>query len=322
MVYGDFTEFTPEVEEEFYEAERSGVLPTEIDRFGDRFLKYLLTTPERKSILLDLANATLQAVEHEPLADIKMMDREMTPNVDYGRGLRLDYYGTTVSGKHLNMEFQKYGGEDFIKRALFCTSSIIERQVLKGEDFGKLRQTIFIGLLKFDLFPWDGWCWDFVLSNIKKKKILTNDLLLIFVEMEKLGGVLSALREEQKRGKLDKSDALTRLALWGGYMTGMGVDIVTELMAQDEVFSQVIKAEQDFWDDKRNRFMQWRDEKRERDAVWQLYNAERRGKEIGRVEGKAESKLEFAQAMLADGMSLDLISKYTGLTVKEIEEQR
>ena len=210
MEIWDPTKFTPDMEEEYREAERSGALPREIDRFGDRFLKFLLTTPERKPLLLDLVNATLLAVEHEPLTDIEPMDREITPGVDYGRGLRLDYYGITISGRVLNIEFQKYGNENFIKRALVCTSALIQRQVLKGDSFDKLRQTIFIGFLKFDLFKWDGWCWDFVLSNVEKKKILTEDLLLIFVEMEKLGGELSALREKMKRGDPDRPDALTR----------------------------------------------------------------------------------------------------------------
>jgi hypothetical protein len=31
---------------EFQEAERQGLLPTEINRFGDHFLKFLLAAPE------------------------------------------------------------------------------------------------------------------------------------------------------------------------------------------------------------------------------------------------------------------------------------
>ena len=155
MEIWDSTKFTPEMEEEYHEVERSGALPKEIDRFGDRFLKFMLTTPERKPILLDLVNATLRAVEHEPLTDIEPMDREITPGVDYGRELRLDYYGITASGRVMNLEFQKSGGKGFIKRSLVCTSALIQRQVLKGDSFDKLRQTVFIGFLKFNLFPED-----------------------------------------------------------------------------------------------------------------------------------------------------------------------
>ena len=43
-------------------------------------------------------------------------------------------------------------------------------------------------------------------------------------------------------------------------------------------------------------------------------------KGIAKAEAKArEEKLESARKMKADGMPLELISKYTGLSVKEIE---
>lgn len=50
------------------------------------------------------------------------------------------------------------------------------------------------------------------------------------------------------------------------------------------------------------------------------------GREEGRAEGREEGKLlqkiEMARTMLADGMQLSLVMKYTGLTKKQIEESR
>jgi predicted transposase/invertase (TIGR01784 family) len=43
------------------------------------------------------------------------------------------------------------------------------------------------------------------------------------------------------------------------------------------------------------------------------------GEAKGRAEGRAEEKKENARRMKADGMTADLIAKYTGLTVDEIE---
>ena len=44
------------------------------------------------------------------------------------------------------------------------------------------------------------------------------------------------------------------------------------------------------------------------------------GRSEGRAEGKAEAARENARRMKADGLALDLISKYTNLTIEEIEE--
>lgn len=45
----------------------------------------------------------------------------------------------------------------------------------------------------------------------------------------------------------------------------------------------------------------------------------RTAREDGIAEGRAEEKAETARAMKADGLSFDIISKYTGLTLEQIE---
>ena len=59
-------------------------------------------------------------------------------------------------------------------------------------------------------------------------------------------------------------------------------------------------------------------EKGRRDYINAINTSERRGE----LKGKLEGKLEIARSMLADAMSPDLISKFTGLAVKEIEALR
>jgi len=40
----------------------------------------------------------------------------------------------------------------------------------------------------------------------------------------------------------------------------------------------------------------------------------------GKIEGKIEEKIETAKKMIKDGMSVDIISKYTDLTAEQIRE--
>ena len=49
-----------------------------------------------------------------------------------------------------------------------------------------------------------------------------------------------------------------------------------------------------------------------------LRTAHNKGVDEGRAEGRSEERLETARRMLADGMDVSLISKYTGLTAEEI----
>jgi predicted transposase/invertase (TIGR01784 family) len=241
-------------------------------------------------------------MEYEPLEDIEPMDRELSPDIQDGKGVRLDYLGRTTSGRIVNLEFQKRGDEDFVKRALFCGSTIIHRQLVSGNDYSTLCQTIFVALLDFSLFKEkDGWYWDFVLTHGKTGKVLTRDLLLMFVEMNKVQKILSSLRRKVKSGSLDSKELTTRLALWGGYVTNKGVDIVSEVMTQDKVFSEVLKAEHDYWGDSRNRFIQMMEEKREYDALSALPSAERKSER----QSLQEIKLTVARSILADGLPLE-----------------
>lgn len=348
--YHDEMMFTSEAEREFREAERLGLLPEKINRFSDHYLKFLLAAPERKPLLLDLINTILRLMGYEAIEDITPMDRELSPDIYDGKGIRLDYLGHTTSGRTVNLEFQKRGDSDFIKRALYCSGTIIHRQLESGDDYDKICQTIFIALLDFSLFKSDkGWYWDFVLTHAASGKILTNDLLLIFVEMNKLSRTLSALRQKLKAGDLDSDELLTRLALWGGYVTNKGVDIVSEVTTHDSVFSEVVKTEQDYWRDTKNRFIQMMDEKRERDALHEQRRAQRladealkkgmekamekgmkkgikkgmeKGMEKGRIEGEAKGKIEVARNMLSKGFSLGEVADCTGLREEEIRALR
>jgi predicted transposase/invertase (TIGR01784 family) len=56
--------------------------------------------------------------------------------------------------------------------------------------------------------------------------------------------------------------------------------------------------------------------------MWDIATRERAAEEEGERRGKLEGKLEVARSMLADAMAPDLISKFTGLTVEEIEALR
>jgi predicted transposase/invertase (TIGR01784 family) len=112
------------------------------------------------------------------------------------------------------------------------------------------------------------------------------------------------------------------------------VDILSEVLTKDKVFSEVLKAEHDYWGDRRNRFIQMMEEKRERDALYELAGAKRRvlaegleeglakglekGVAIGRAEGRLEGKLSMASSMLADGLPPEAVAKYSGFSVEEI----
>ena len=74
--------------------------------------------------------------------------------------------------------------------------------------------------------------------------------------------------------------------------------------------------------DERTRLLQESLQKKE----WDVRARERGARAEGRTEGLAEGELrgrrETARSMLADAMSPDLVSKFTGLTIEEVNSLR
>jgi predicted transposase/invertase (TIGR01784 family) len=50
------------------------------------------------------------------------------------------------------------------------------------------------------------------------------------------------------------------------------------------------------------------------------YSSLTTAKTEGIVEGEAKEKIKIARKMIEDGMSVDVISKYTGLAVEQIRQ--
>ena len=223
----------------------------------------------------------------------------------------------------VNIELQRRSGGEFIKRALYNSGTLIHRQLNEGNPYNALCQTIFVGLLDFSLFTDSAkWYWDFTLQNSETRRILTDDLLILFVEMKKLDSQLDELRRQAKENKLDTKELSARLALWGGYISNKGVDVVAQLTQADPVFKEVLKAEEDYWGDKRNRFIQYLEEKAERDAISDLAWATQQGIERGIQQGIQEGKLETAKNLLRMGLDAEKIALATGLSVEEVTSLR
>ena len=60
--------------------------------------------------------------------------------------------------------------------------------------------------------------------------------------------------------------------------------------------------------------------KRYRDTLNAMTGAEQKGREEGHEEGREEANRDNARRMKADGMPAELIAKYTGLAIEDIEQ--
>ncbi|MDR1731983.1 MAG: Rpn family recombination-promoting nuclease/putative transposase, partial [Synergistaceae bacterium] len=122
-----FESLSPEARREYERRKKDNTLPKEIDRRRDRYFKFLFGEPEHKPLLLDLLNTVLRVRNYETLTDIELTDRELSPDIIGGKGVRLDLVGRSENGRTVDLELQRSGDRDFIKRALYNSGTIIHR---------------------------------------------------------------------------------------------------------------------------------------------------------------------------------------------------
>ena len=122
-----------------------------------------------------------------------------------------------------------------------------------------------------------------------------------------------------------RKSKLSRLEQWVKYLSAT-VPAGEEIIPGDEMFTQLSRIEKVYGKDKEELLRYEAAERAEMDFVSAISSAELRGKEIGKAEGKAEGRAEgkkiqaaeTAEALLDMGLSLQQITKATGLTEAEI----
>ena len=97
---------------------------------------------------------------------------------------------------------------------------------------------------------------------------------------------------------------------------------MAEMTQADPVFKEVLKAEEDYWGDKRNRFIQYLEEKAERDVIsdleWATQQGIKKGKLEGILEGERIKAFETAKNLLRMGLDVEKIALATGLSMEDV----
>ena len=91
-----------------------------------------------------------------------------------------------------------------------------------------------------------------------------------------------------------------------------------QVATQEPMIRRAMTIEEAFMKNESERYLYELREKGRRDFDSAMISAEKRGK----ADGKAERNLEVARKMVAEEMSLELISKITGLSLQELKTLR
>lgn len=289
--------------------------PKYIDPMRDFGFKKIFKESGQKQLLI----RPLNVIFGLDIADLEIRDGERLGETPENRSACFDLFCVASDGKRFIVEVQLFTQPHFLKRAVYYTTFPIAEAARKGVvDSGSswnfdFPPVFFLGLLNFDFHELHGqrtsardkFIHRFSLRDDQTGELMTDSLHFAFLEISRF--------DKKKEECVDFEERFL-------YMM-KNLPIFAERPADwaDDPYFQTMLAEAEFARMSKEQKEQYRKEMR-RD--WDYKNtmdyAVSRGKEEGLAEGKAIEQQDIARRMLADGLPIDAVIKYTMLTEDQI----
>ncbi|MEX8549037.1 MAG: Rpn family recombination-promoting nuclease/putative transposase [Mucilaginibacter sp.] len=279
-----------------------------INPFTDFGFKKIFGEEASKPLLIDFLNALLP--QTNKIANLSFKNTEQLGQTDSDRKAIYDIYCENENGEKLIVELQKAKQNYFRERTVFYSTFPIREQAEKGNWNYNLKAVYCIGILdfKFDDYETEPEKSE-VVHTIKLKnqngKVFYDKLTYIYLEMPNF--------------KKTEEELQTRLDQWLYFIQNLEDFQTIPAIFKDEIFSQAFeKAElanldHTDLDNYENSLKTYRDLKGVIDTAFGD------GRLEGKQEGISEGILQVAKALKANGISIEIIAKSTGLSVNEIE---
>lgn len=261
----------------------------------DFIFKNIFGAEKNKKILISFLNSVLKNPSPIKTVEIKNTDKEKAFIED--KFSRLDIKAETSNNEIINIEIQLKNEYNMIKRSLYYWSKLYEEQLGEGEDYSELKRTICINILNFKYLKNDRFHNKYRLKEVETNEELTDVEEIHFIEIPKLN---------------ENCDEKDLLVAWTEFLKDPESERVRSLeMTVEEIReakNELIKIS----NNKEQRELYEMRAKILKDKVSALNEAERKGIEKG-IEKAAINLLKM-------GMTEEVISKATGLSIEEIRD--
>lgn len=272
---------------------------------SDIFIKYLFGSEENKDLLLSFINAVLTEIGIDKIVNVEIKNPFNIKDFTFDKESILDVKATDENGRIYNVEVQSTGNETFVNRSLFYWAELYSGQLKETEVYENLKSVICINILEFNIFDNTNFFNSFLLKEKTSNQILTDHLIINFIELKKLD-------------KINNKNELQEFLYFLKY-EGKENKMLDTLIKENGTIGKAHKEYEKFTSDEKLRDLYNSRLKYERDKNSLLYEAEKKGKIEGKIDGKIEGKIEDAKMMKENGIDIKLISKITGLKINEIE---
>jgi len=278
-----------------------------VDVKTDIAFKKVFGSEQHKDILIAFLNAVLDLQGDRRIRDITLKNPWQAPDIPILKETILDIKAVDHRGVTFIIEMQVKDNPCFDKRAMYYTAKAYTGQIKKGDDYPKLNQVIFIGILDFNSFEGDSYLTRHLILNKETLKQELPDLEFNFIELRKFNKL-----EEELESIVEK---------WIYFIKNAENLTVIPKSAEDipelkEAYTQAAMNA-------------WSQEELEVYEYWQIRDAaDKYGKERDLVveykkgieKGIEKGKLDVARNLTFAGVSVDVIMQATGLSREALEK--
>ena len=282
-----------------------------VNPYTDFGFKLLFGTPVNKDLLIGFLNALFRG--EQEITDVTYLNAEQLGRAEWDRKAVFDVYCENVKGERFIVEMQKARQKYFKDRSVFYSTFPIREQAKVGDWDYELKSVYTVGVLNFvfdeDKDDEEYYHHEVKLMDVGRKEVFYEKLTFIYLEMPKF-----RKREEELETLFDK---------WMFVLKNLATLLDRPAALQERVFKRLFETAEIA----RFSESEMRDYEESLKNLRDLGNVLNTAKEEGRKEGREEGieegekrkSMEMALRMREDGMPLEVIAKYTGLSVEEIQ---
>ena len=291
---------------EYLEKSKNEIITIDnLNKKNDCFIRYLFSDEGNENIVLDFINGVMIDSNFKTFSNVEILNPSPTAGFSLnltkyldGKESIVDVKCITEDNQTVIIEIQLQGNQYFIRRSLYYWANSYSSLLNKSENYTKLSPVISINVLDFVLFnDIKDFHSCYLLKEIKHNKILTDHCMLHYIELP----------------KFNLNNNKEKLSSWIKFFKG---ENMSNLIKENNIFEEVEKRCQSFIDSdpliNAYRKKEWNEY-----FYKDMMNVER---EEGIKEGRIAEQISMATAMKKDGADINLISKYTGLSIEEIEK--
>ena len=276
---------------------------------------------EHPELLTSFLNGLLPLPADGQIVSLVYLHPEHAPIIPEFKRTIVDVKCTDQNGRIFVVEMQMSWTSGFMQRLLYGSAQAYVKQLNAGDIFSKLNPVYGLGILgeSFDKET-AQWYHHYALSDVQNLNKTLRYLSLVFVELPKFP--IKTPNEKKLR------------TLWLRFLREVGnpefETINQELFEVKEIASAIQLSEESAYSaselDLNESF--WKAVSSEKTLAFEAeargeargeVRGKELGKEIGKIEGIREKQMSIGKAMKIKGLSREIISDLTGLTVDEVE---